>query len=63
MWGAISDERLDLSFIIATGPRQHSHSLVRVPRDSLPYFIVSVSRIPRPGGPGPLIYIPQEQRG
>jgi hypothetical protein len=25
MWGALSDERADLSFIIASSPRQHSH--------------------------------------
>jgi hypothetical protein len=26
---------------IAAGPRQHSHSLFRVPRDSWPYFMFS----------------------
>jgi hypothetical protein len=36
---------------------------VRVPRDSWPYFTVSDSRLPQPGGPGLHIYIPQEQRG
>jgi hypothetical protein len=40
-----------------------THSRVRVPRDSWPYFIVSDSRLPQPGGPGPHIYIPQEQGG
>jgi hypothetical protein len=30
MWGAASDERTGLSFIIAAGPRQHSHSRVQV---------------------------------
>jgi hypothetical protein len=25
MWGALSDERTDLSFTIAAGPRQRSH--------------------------------------
>jgi hypothetical protein len=34
MWGALSDERTGLPFTIAAGPRQLSHSLVRVPRDS-----------------------------
>jgi hypothetical protein len=33
----------------------------RVPRDSWPYITVSDSRLPTPGGPGPCIYIPQEQ--
>jgi hypothetical protein len=42
-------------------PRQHSHSRIRVPRDSWPYFIVSDSRLPQPEGPGPRIYIPQER--
>jgi hypothetical protein len=41
MWGAISDERMGLSFSNAFDPRQHSHSRVRVPWDSWPYFAVS----------------------
>jgi hypothetical protein len=28
-----------------------------------PHFTVSYSRLPQPGGPGPRIYIPQEQGG
>jgi hypothetical protein len=31
IWGALSDERTDLSFTIAAGPRERSHSRVRVP--------------------------------
>jgi hypothetical protein len=31
MWGALSDQRMGLSFTIAAGPRQFSHSQVRVP--------------------------------
>jgi hypothetical protein len=61
MWGALSDERMGLPFTITAGPRQRSHSWVRVPRDSWPYFTLSDSRLPHPGGPGPRIYIPQEQ--
>jgi hypothetical protein len=38
MWGALSDERTCLPFTIAAGPRQSSHSRVRVPRDPWPYF-------------------------
>jgi hypothetical protein len=34
MWGALSDERAGLSFTIAAGPRQGSHSRVRVPLNS-----------------------------
>jgi hypothetical protein len=59
--GVLSDERTGLLFTIAAGPRQRSHYWVRVSRDSWPYFIVSDSTLPQPGGPGPRIYIPQEQ--
>jgi hypothetical protein len=54
---------MGLSFTIAAGPRQRSHSQVRVTRDSWPYFAVSDSRLPQPGGPGPRIYILQEHGG
>jgi hypothetical protein len=43
--------------------RQRSHSQVRVPRGLWPHFTVSDLRLPEPGGPGPCIYIPQEQGG
>jgi hypothetical protein len=46
MWGALSDEKTDLSFTVASGPRQHSHSRVRVPWDSGSYFTASDSRLP-----------------
>jgi hypothetical protein len=46
MCGALSDERRGLSFTTAAGPRQRSHSRVRVPWDSQPYFTVSDSRLP-----------------
>jgi hypothetical protein len=46
MCGALSDERMDLSFIIAAGPRQHSHFWVRGPWDSWPYYTVSDLRLP-----------------
>jgi hypothetical protein len=45
MRGALSDERTGLSFIIAADPRQLSHSRVRVPWDSRPYFTVSDLRL------------------
>jgi hypothetical protein len=57
MLGALSDERTGLTFTVAVGHRQRSHSWVRVP------LTVSDSRHPQPGGPGPRIYIPQEQGG
>jgi hypothetical protein len=40
----LSDERVGLSFTIAAGSRQRSHSRVPVPWDSWPYFTVSDSR-------------------
>jgi hypothetical protein len=46
MWGALSDERTSLSFTISAGPRQRSHSRVRVPCYSRPYFTVPDSRLP-----------------
>jgi hypothetical protein len=58
MWGAVSDERTGLPFITDAGPRQRSHSWVRVPWDSWPYFTLSESKLPLPGGPGPRIYVP-----
>jgi hypothetical protein len=61
MWGELSDERTDLPFTISAGSRQRSHSWVIVPRDSWPYFTVSDSRLPQPGGPGPRIYKSQGQ--
>jgi hypothetical protein len=54
---------MGLSFTIAAGPSQRSHSRVRVPRDSWTYFTVSDSRLPQTGGPGPRVYIPQEEDG
>jgi hypothetical protein len=63
MRGSLPDERTDLSFRIAAGPHQRNHSGVRVPRDSLPYFALSDSRLFQPGGPGLRMYVPQEQGG
>jgi hypothetical protein len=45
-WGALSDEKTGLTLTIVAGPRQRSHSWVRVPRDSQPHFTVSDSRLP-----------------
>jgi hypothetical protein len=45
-WGALSDERTSLSFTIAAGSCQRSHSRIRVPWDSRPYFTVTDSRLP-----------------
>jgi hypothetical protein len=63
MWGALSYKRMGLPFTIAAGPRQCSHSRIEIQRDSWPHFTVSGSTLPQSGGPGPCIYIPQEQGG
>jgi hypothetical protein len=46
MWVAFSDERTGLSFTIAAGPRQFSHSRVRVPWYLRTYFTISDMRLP-----------------
>jgi hypothetical protein len=46
LWGVLSDERTGLSFAIATGPRQRSHSRVQVPCNSRQYLTVSDLRLP-----------------
>jgi hypothetical protein len=52
---------MGLSFTIAAGLHQRSHSQVRLQRDSWPHFTVSNLSLHQPGGPGPRIYTPQEQ--
>jgi hypothetical protein len=54
---------MGLSFTVAAGLRQRSHSQVRVSQDSWQHFTVSYSRLLQPGGPGTRIYSPQEQGG
>jgi hypothetical protein len=51
MCSALSDERTGLSFTIVGGPRQGSHSRVRVPWDLRPYFTISHSRLPFSSAP------------
>jgi hypothetical protein len=41
----LSDERMGMSFTIAASLRHRSHSMIRVPRDSRPYFNVSGLRL------------------
>jgi hypothetical protein len=57
-WGALSDERMGLSFTTVAGPRQRSHSRIRVPRYSWPYLTVSDSRLPNLEGQVPYLYPP-----
>jgi hypothetical protein len=45
LWGALSNERMVLSFLYAAGPRQRILSRVGVPWVSLPYFTLSDLRL------------------
>jgi hypothetical protein len=60
MGGALSDERMGLSFTIAAGTCQHSHSQVQVPQDSFIFYCLKFE-IRKHGGPGPSIYIPRSR--
>jgi hypothetical protein len=46
LWGALSEERTDLSFVCAADPCQRSLSRVLVPWDLRPYFTLSDLRLP-----------------
>jgi hypothetical protein len=61
MCSALSDQRTGLSFTVAAGPRQRSHSSVRVTQEYWPYFAISHSRLLQPGWTDSRIYIPQKQ--
>jgi hypothetical protein len=52
-----------VSFTIASGPRQRSHSRIRVPSDSWSHFTVSDSRLPTWRGRSPYLYPPQDKGG
>jgi hypothetical protein len=52
---------MGLLFTIAAGPRQRSHSQVRVLAGLMPTFYCVRLSLPEAGGPGPRIYIPPEQ--
>jgi hypothetical protein len=55
---SLSEDELRRSFRIAAGARQRSNS--RVLNE---HILLSHLRLLQPGGPGPRIYIPQEQGG
>jgi hypothetical protein len=57
-----SDERMGLSFIIATGPRQRIHSRVRVPWDWRLYSTDSDSRLPFSSPPKVEVFNPASTR-
>jgi hypothetical protein len=60
MWGAVFDEGTGLSFTIADGLAS-AVILGSESRGTHGYILLlSDSRLPQPGGPGPCIYIPQE---
>jgi hypothetical protein len=68
MWGALSDDRTCLSFTFAAGPRQRSHSPIRVPWDSRPYVTASDLRLPFSSPPTTRrvtveVYDPASRRG
>jgi hypothetical protein len=46
IWGALSDERVGLSFTIAAGPRQRRHLRVRVPWNLWPYYMSQFQDFP-----------------
>jgi hypothetical protein len=54
---------MGLSFTIAAGPRQGSHSQVRVPRNSWPHLTASDFRLPQPRRPDSRIDILKKQGG
>jgi hypothetical protein len=45
-WSALSDERRGLSFTIVAGPRQRSHSRVRIQWDSWPILLSQIRNFP-----------------
>jgi hypothetical protein len=59
MWGILSDEKTDLSFTIAAGPRQRSRSRIRVPWDSGQYFILWFGTPPTWSAMPPNLYQPE----
>jgi hypothetical protein len=64
MWGGPNYERTGLSFIIVAGPRQRSHSRSETRgTDQILLSHIRDSPTPHPGGPGPRIYILEEQGG
>jgi hypothetical protein len=61
MWGALSGERTGLSFTSSTGSRQRSHSRVRVPQNSWPYFTVSIRDSSNLEGQVPIFISPRNR--
>jgi hypothetical protein len=55
----LSNERMCLSFTIVAGPRQRSHSQVRVPRDSWPTLVSQIRDFPNLEGQVPVFIFPR----
>jgi hypothetical protein len=64
MWGALSDERMGLYYThkLLLGPAK-AVTLRSKCHSTHGHILLSLMRLPQPGGPGPRIYIPQEQGG
>jgi hypothetical protein len=58
LWGAQPDERRACNLLIQFAVTLRSKS-----RRTHDHILLSHLRLPQPGGPGPCIYIPQEQSG
>jgi hypothetical protein len=62
IWGALSGERTGLYFTIAA-VFASVVILMSESRGAHDHLLLSDLKLPQPGGPGPFIYIPQEQGG
>jgi hypothetical protein len=58
---SLSDERMSLSFTIIAETRQRSHSWVRLPRDSWPYFTVQIRDASNLEGQIPIFISPRNR--
>jgi hypothetical protein len=63
LWDALSDEKTVLSFKIAAGPRQRSHSQFRACRTHERILLPQIRDPPQPAGLGLHICIPQKGGG
>jgi hypothetical protein len=64
MWGTLNDERMGLSFTLQLLlGLARAVTLGSMSRRTQGHILLSHLRLPQPGGPGPHIYISQEQGG
>jgi hypothetical protein len=57
----LPDERMGMSFTIAAGPRQRSHSQVRVSQDACPHFTFHIRDSPHLEGHVPVFISPKNR--